>query len=583
MIERFKQVKSGMTARYRAWREGMSEGQFGMVRAVVILAALAAAAGIGYLAARPFWRGWRHDQAMSQAMAYAEQQDYRSTMLALKRATDLAPLDLATWREVADKLAELGSPQALVARENVVRLSPGDMAMRLALVEEALRFGQLDIAQSALTGIDRAAQEDAGFYRLAAAVALALGRSEALEENLARLVAAQPDDAVARFNLAAVRLWSADPGRQSEALGELEAMVSSPAVRVRASLELLKHAARIRDAQRARMVVNLLLDRFNVPPDLRGAAANEPRGWSALLQALRTAAEFGGPEDVALVARWMSEVRLRREALDWIDSLPAGLRDARPVARVNTLLSAELDDFDRLEPLLRAGGLGALPVDATRLAIASRLQHLRYQAVRGRSTWEDAITACGGAVPSLTALARLAEIWRDADGNERTLQEIIRLQPKTNWVYEALRNSHAARGDTVKLWQLYGSWASVQPDDEALVQNWLSLAAVLDRFTTETSTMAIRRGTREGASPLDRALAAAALWRGKRPEEAVSIIDALPAEDRDRADIAFWRAVILAEAGRPQDAREALVNARRPGLSAEERGLLDRVDRSTIR
>lgn len=579
MIARFRQKKAEWRRRYKDWRCRVSDQQFAMMRSAAVLGLLLAAGVLAYAAGKPAWNAWRHRRAMAQAMDYAERQDYRNTMLALKRATELAPMDLATWREVSDRLAELGSPEAIVARENVVRLSPADLSMRLALVTEALRFGRLDVAGPALDGVAATAQNDAAFHRLAAAVAMATGATAQLEAHLAPLVAAEPGDANARFNLAAIRLWDADPARQAAALADLEKLLSAPAARVRAALELLNHAARVRDASRARAVVTLLLDRFNVPQSSRVTDDDAPAGWTSLMQALRDTAEFGGPADVALVVRWLGDVRQGREAFAWLDGLPAALRNAPAVMRAHAELSARLEEFDRLGPLLQAGALGPLSADAAKLAVASRIQQVRYQPTRGRGTWEDAITACGQSAAALTSLAGLSDAWRDTEGNERVLQEILRLQPKTNWAYLALRNTYAAQGETLKLWQLYGAWSNVRPDDPELMRTWISLGAVLDRLTPEAIAWIKRRAGAPDAVPLDQALAAAAAWRGNRLTEAVAELGKVAPEHRGRADIAFWRAVILSAAGKKDDAHAAAVFARRPGLSREETRLLDAASR----
>ncbi|MET0262994.1 MAG: hypothetical protein ABW223_08860 [Rariglobus sp.] len=580
MFERLRETKTALVIRYKNWRRGMSEGQFATVRSLVIVVVLLGLGVGAYFTVGPAWRAWRYRQAMSQAIEYAERNDYRNTMLALKRATDLAPMDLATWRAVSDQLAELGSPQALVARENVVRLSPGDMSMRLAFVTEALRFGQVDMARSSLSEVDEAAQRDAAFHRLAAAVAMASGETAGLEEHLVALLATEPDDLLARFNLAAVRLWDVDPSRQQAAAEELEKLTAERTVRVRASLELLKQAARMRDSGRARVVVDLILDHMGVAPELRVSYDGSPAGWAALVQGLRETAEQTGAADVALVARWMGDVRLRAEALKWIDGLPPALREAPAVLKANTLLTAETEDLARLETLLRAGGLGPLPDDAVWLALASKVQRTRYQPARGRATWDDAITACDRSVAALSGLASLADVWRDAEGSERVLQEIIKVQPRLNWAYTALSNSYSARGDSMLLWQLYGTWANARPNDPAVVRTWLTLGAVMDRISPENARLAVKRAEDPAATPIDVALAAAAQWRRGALPSAVAWIDKLPSESRDRPEIAFWRAVVLADTkDRKLEATAVAGMARRPGLSAEETALINKAAR----
>lgn len=584
MMERLKKKKRELVGRYKDWRSQIYDTQFAMIRGTVVALILGVLGIVVYVAGRPLWTNWRHRQAMNQAIDYAKVQDYRSSMLALKRATDLAPMDLATWREVSERLAELGSPQSVTARENAVRLAPEDMSMRLALVAEALRFGQVDVAHVNLEDINEAARRDSGFHRLAAAVAMATGEEADMEEHLEAVVAADATDAVARFNLAAVRLWRPDETSRARALGELERLTLVPVARVRAALELLKHAARVRDPDRARVVVDMLTQRFGVRGSGVDGVTGEPARWQALLQAMKDAAAAGDATDVALVATWLGDVRLRREALVWIDGLPEDKRRAPAVIRAAAGLSAELEDYDRLEPLLLAGGLGPLPPDAVRLAIAAQVQRLRYQKSRGLATWEDAVTACGESVQALAGLATLADIWRDVEGNERVLLEILKRQPKAHWVYLSLRNLYVARADTVKLWQLYGGWAQMRPDDPQFARTWTSLGLTLNRMTTEMGRHALLRAEQPGAAPLDQVLAGAIHWRGQRPAEALAVLDAIPVDARTRPDVAFWRAVVLAEIpDRVEEARQALRFARRPGLLPEEVALLDFAEIKAVR
>ena len=572
---------TGLRRRYQLWHEHLTETQKDLLRLGLIVFGAAALAGAVYFFAAPSWRGWRHRQALRQALEHAERQDYRGSMLALKRATELAPLDLATWREVAERLAELGSPQSVLAHENMVRLAPGDVSLRLALVGEALRFGQTGSADAALRELDKAARADASFHRLAAALSMATGEAAQLEEHLAALIAASPNDFIARFNLAALRVWNLDTAKRDDALAELEALTSAPPVRVRAGLELLKHAARTRDAARARHVVDILLDRLPSPASPPAPASDSgseaPAGWLELVAALQADAAHTGGAEVELVARWMAEVRLRKEALAWIDTLPAALRDTQPVQRAEVSLGAETDNLDRLATLLRAGALGPLPADTVQLALTSRLQRRRYQETHGRDTWQDAIASCRGDPAALGALATLAELWRDPAGNEQVLLAVLESQPQATWVFEALRNNYLARAEMTKLWQLHEKWVRADPANPAVARTWLHLSAVLDRVSPEAAGLAAHRAEAPDADPLDRCLAAAIAWRRKQLPAALQWLASVPAAARERADVAFWLAVILADS--PSDehrepARQALAQAKRPGLAAEEIALL---------
>src|SRR5581483_7867308 len=103
------------------------------------------------------------------------------------------------------------------------------------------------------------------------------------------------------------------------------------------------------------------------------------------------------------------------------------------------------------ETLLRRGAWGPVPFDAVTLAVASRLQAVRYDPARGHATWSDALAACGASDAGLRALVRMAQAWRDPEDAETALEAVVSREPEAYWAYGALRNSYAARRDLVAL------------------------------------------------------------------------------------------------------------------------------------
>lgn len=567
---------SDLWQKLRAWikshRDAMTEQHLDLLRFAAAGLLLALLAGAGWHWGRPLWRRWQHGQALQQARQFTSHSDYQAAALALRRAIELAPNDAATWSAAAQLLSEIGSPEALLARQQVARLTPGDTAVKLALASEALRLDRLDIAQLTLAELNGSAQRDAAFYRLTAAVALAQGRTEELESSLARVVAASPGDPVAKFNYEAVRLWSADDATRDAATRELETLTAAPAVRVRASLELLKEAARQRDPKRITRIMTLLLGRFapGVRPDFQSPGLP---GWVALVEAMKEAAAQGGADDVALLARWLADIGQAREALVWLEGLPAALGKAPAVADAGAELSAGLGDLDRLEARLGAGAWGQWPRNALTLAIASRLQHLYYTDSASRATWADAVTACSDSPNGLRALVRLASAWRDVDGAETVLQAVVKQQPKSLWGYTALRDLYGARQDLNKLWLLHGQWARQLPGDTEVAARWITLACLLNHVTPEVveRAQALQRDDPGATGP---AIALAAVrWRQGKPKEALALLRPLAEKDASPA-VGLWLSLALADAGETKAAQAALQKAWRKDLTPEEAQLL---------
>jgi hypothetical protein len=491
-------------------------------------------------------------------------------LLALRRATLSAPNDPATWKQVVHYLAAIASPDTiLTAREQLVRLTPQDMAVRVALVQDALRAGRYDTANEAMAGFDEAARRDVGFFRLAVAVAVAEGVPSVLQERLAKLTAADPSDVNARFTYAALRLWSPDAAARESARAVLEGMIPDRAYRIRAAIELLTEAARQNDAQRIQGLLGRLLAAFSPgsPPDFSAPAVP---GWTALVEGMKAAAA-GQPSDAGLVARWLADMGRRREAVAWLDGLPDSVRTDSVVADTEAELVAEEQDLPRLDTLLRDGAWGAWPAEARFLALASRLESLRFDAERGHALWGDAVAASSDSLHGLRALVRLADAWHDADGAELALRRILDRDPRIFWAYDALRTSYVSRGDLQRLWQLYGQWVREAPDDREVTAQWILLCCILDKGTADAYPHATNLATESPSGTLARA---AVLWRQGSFDAAHSVLMSLTEEQRRDPACAFWVALVAADLNLRGEAAAAIADARALPLPAEQAALL---------
>jgi len=549
----------------------LTEAQLDSVRVILALLAIAVIGSAGYFAGWPAWQRWQNRRSLSQAETFAGKGDFRSLILVLRRATQLAPNDIETWRKTARLLGEIRSPDELVARERLVQLAPRDMALRLALAQEAVDASRFDIAESALAGVDGATRQGVAFHRLAASLAAAQGRSTDLEKEFKAILALAPADLDARFGYAALRLWGTDQEAREAARAELEKLLMEPSLRVRAAIELLSEASNQDDPQLVAEVLDLLLARFapGTPADFSTPAAP---AWTALLAGVKAAAA-ASPADAALVARWLAAMDRWAEALSWLESLPPGVRTAAGVTDIAAQLSAEHGDLPRLGRLLRGGAWGDWPASAQTLAIASRIQSLHFGKETARTTWKDATAACGKSSAGFRALSRLASIWGDFDGEDGVLQAALREDPRAFWAYDALRTLYVANDDLPRLWDLYGAWSQQLPDDASIAAARIMLGSVLDRGGSGVAAAGQLRARFPGSLPAQVAYAAA-LWRGGRAAEAWPVLAALPPEALERPDVSFWVALVQADRGHPMEAAAALRRVMPRITGKEEKSLL---------
>lgn len=569
---------SATRERFREYWDRLSHGeQIRRIIAAAFVAVVVIAVPVAILS-KPAWRKWRHQQALRQASQFAAEQDYRNLLLALQRATQLAPGDSDTWREVARHLENIDLRNTLVARENVVRLAPDDLSARLALAADALRFGQVAQARDVINQAGERAVTDAAYQRIAATLAMTLGDTEAVEEHLQALVRLEPGNASARFNLAVMRLWSPDADRRGAALADLETLLAAPEVQVAVSLELLKQAARQRDADRAALVARLI--RKNLDAEDASLEAATPT-FEQLAAALKNAAARR-PSDVALLARWLGEIRRGHEALEWIESLPESIQRDPAVLSVATEISAAADALPRTLRLIQDGALGRVDDGVVLLALAARQQRLLGKEARARETWSDAVDASLVAAPdvgnnSLAILARLASAWREPDWTEIALEGVLHRQPNARWAYVALRDQFVARGQTARLWALAERWLTVEPNDASVINLWMrtGLALVPAPANFDARVRALLGKVRDDSVSSHPALLAAAraawLRHDQKLDEAAAVLDRLTPSQRAIPEVAYWAALVYSAKSRRSDAEMAAEAAKKLILLPEER------------
>ena len=473
----------------------------------------------------------------------------------------------------------MGSHDAVAARRILTHLKPGDTETKIALITEALKFNDLETAQDELAELEKTARNDMATLRLAVATALAVGEKANLERRLTELVRADPTDADARFNLAALRLQSTDAKQAAEAEREMRQLSAIPELRLRVALERLKLAAVTRnplkvDAEVADLLGELGPSRSDVLA--MSETVGEPPGWSALLNALEREAARNGAKDAALLMRWLGEIGLGTRALAWMDGLPLELRDAPETRTAAADMAANLDDLPRLRALLGSGALGPLSKDTVTLVVAARVQMLHLGAERGRSAWHETVASAGASTQALRALARLAVAWRDTYAMDLALQAIVERNPGERWAFEMLRASYAAQRDMEKLWRLYQAWAPHAPRDKDVQRTWVMLGVLLQRETPEQRAIIEGILAAEGEQPAAATLlaAAASRWRAGDVAAATAALDRLPGEAAADPSAWMWRTVLAAERDDETGVRDNLGRFDDKRLTKEEKQVL---------
>lgn len=519
-----------------ALQEHLTESQWDAVRLAALLALVGAVALSGWHWGRPAWRHWSAERALDQARAFTARGDAPGAILALQRATALAPGDERAWWEAERDLARLHSPALVLVRRRLAELHPAAVGLRVAWLATALRFRRLDEARTALEGFTPAARASLPVSRLAAEYDLLQGRWSDLRTQMDRIAAANPRDLDAAFSDAALRLWSARPEDAESARRELLELISEPRVRVRAAIELLTWAGRRRRQAEARTVLDRLYSEYQ-PGARPSYAPGNHAVWLTDVGGLERDAA-GNAADVALLARWLAGMGEAGPVLAWIDALPAARRDAPAVADAAAEVCARAGDLDGLERRLRAGAWGPWPDGTLDLAIASRRAALAGASGQAGADWARCVDLCGLAPGALRNLARLAGDWHDDLG----------------------------------AYAVYERWSKCSPGDVQVAARWVTLGCLLGRTPPRLFSTADLLAP---DSPTDAAACAAADWRRGRDGQALGALEALAPTERIEPEVAFWTAVVAADQGNLAACERALAEAGSVPRYGREKALLD--------
>jgi hypothetical protein len=560
------------------WWSLRSEMQRDIWRMTLIILGLGGLVAVGWYVGKPMYVSWRQGTALEQVEQFSEQDDYRNALLALRRATQSDPSDPRVWRKAAEFLARIGSPEVVVAQRNLTRLDPNDVGLKVALVTESLRFNDLESAAEGLVMLEEGARQDAAFHRLAAAVALALGESDEMVAHLEALVEMMPQDYAARFNLAAMQVWSTDEDEVAAAGVELARLCTQPEVRVRAALERLKLAAVSRRAELVDQEVAFLVRTFD--PRLGGLPLlrtdpNEPAGWSQLIDQLKTMAA-NDAADAALLARWLADIGLQIEALNWIEDLDEPILADPRMSTTLLDIAAQSNDLSLIRETLESGRLGRIPSSTIALAIAARVQAAEVGTARAQATWADAVNSSATSLGGLRVLARLGGIWREHTDANLALEKIVELYPREVWACEALRVNYAANEEMDLMARLYRLWAPRVPQNLKVQTTWIMLGALRNELTPDQVTRAYELWS-AAEDPIDPALVlamVAATWRTESAARAEQYFERMPVGAERESRVLLWRAIVAADLDDQATLRYALRNLPREDLMTEEQQIL---------
>ncbi len=514
-------------------------------------------------------RHWQERRLVEKARGFLKSGDLRSAYLSSREALLKNPTSIAAC-SIAVQIAELEqSPAAILWRQQLAELQPGNSGPLIELAATATRFGETFIAEQALMRVREADQNSVGFLLAEAALSLAQRQYAAAEQHFQKALELEPQNEALQLNLATVRLALARPGEVEKARAVLETLRAKPQFHQDALRAILSDARLHGESARAMQLASELRqdaratlgDQLLWLEELQHAGSAD---FASELSGLQTA-KGATPETIYALMTWMNAHGLASQSARWCESLPAKLRAQMPVPLAEAEARTALADWKPLREIVRDSDWGDL--EFLRLAIHARVlfetdgQRRRSEF---RAMWESATNATRGNPNALMMLGRLVNAWGWKEEATGAWWLAAKNTTGGRAALKALFTHYTAVKNTRELYRVARRVSEIEPANPVAKNNVASLALLLGEDEPEAHRLAAENYRLTPAQPVIAATYAFSLHRQKRTAEAVAILKKFPPAALADPSVAACFGFLLAQNGE--------TGAARPFLEAAERG-----------
>ena len=556
----------------------------GRVAVVIGGSAIALLVGVFFFTyGSKLYEPWRERRLLQQASTFLQEGKLSEAAQMAHELTRRHPDSLAALSILADTAEKQNLEEALAWRERIARLLPEDPESQLNLASAALRFGRLDLAREALDRISASDRDSAAFHVVAGWLARAEGNFVEQEEQFAAAVNKEPKNDLYQFNLAALQVRSKDPEKSNTARDTLERLSSIAPYRTGALRALLNDAVERNDLTAA----DGLAQQLQMSPEvtfsdyllcLNFYRKLDEKKFRRLLEKVKPFAARNA-SDLASLIDWMNQNRLAGDVVKWVDNLPA-TRLSSPLASVAVADAyATVKNWSRLKRWTRTGNWG--DAEYLRLAYdAIAEQHLRSGSGAKTSSefealWRSAEELSRSEPQRELTLARLAtksqltnqaeELWVRVKENPTMRREAL----------DNLRQLYRAKDETTKLYDVLQRLHETSPNEATITADLARLGLDLGE-NTERSHQLAKEAYDRAPNDVDCAVTYAfSLHRLDRNEEALPIVQSLPPDQLREPHAAVYVALVLAEGGELQGAKDYVDAAEKSKIYPEEKKLLE--------
>lgn len=461
----------------------------GVAGVLVVLFAL-----LGYWQGRPLYHKFKERRFLGLAREFMQQGKGLNAAICARNILAYNPKNVEASEILADLADRSKSPQAMIWRQRVVELDPSP-GNRIKLADCALRYEPAPFPLVAKTLEELPDKEALPFHLLSARFAIQLNQLPKAEAHFEAAIRLEPTNTLHQLNLAVLRLQSTNSARASSARATLENLRTHAGVDLDALRWLIGDSLSRKDLTSARQLADeLLANPRSVFSDrlLHLSLLHQMQSGvlAPALQTMQTHWATNAPQATE-IANWMIARGQAREALPWLQRLPAPLRSSQPVPLTIATCFQVLEDWPGLRGFLEPLDWGEQ--DFMRQALMARALRKLGETAVADSYWQRA-SRTALERPEFTALlAQTTRSWGwnlEAEQMLTTLSTRYAAQP---WALPYVFQQYHAMGNTQGLFRVFSTVLNSRSPDADARETESLLAALRTRFGTEPWALWVMR------------------------------------------------------------------------------------------
>jgi Tfp pilus assembly protein PilF len=557
-----------------------------LARFAIVVAASAATILLGIVSfsyGSKLYRDWHQRRLLHLAESLLQEQKFDQAAQEARKVLTGDPTSVPACYILAEAAERQNLKETVLWRGQIARLRPKDPHSQLNLASAALRFGQIDLARKALNDVLPDYRDSAAFHVVAGWLARAEGNLAEQEEQFAAAVKEEPGNDLYQFNLAALQIESTDTQKSAKARATLDRLSKVAPFRTGALRALLNDAVARNDlaaaenfAQQLQMSQEVTFGDYLLC--LNFYRKLDEKKFRPLLEKVKPVA-LRNPSDLASLINWMNENGLAEEVVKWIDKLPKDELTFPPVSIAVAATYANSKNWSRLKRWTGNGSWGEF--DYLRVAyqaIAMRQSQSRNSGIAQtefETLWRSAELASNGRPERDLDLARLASKWNLKKEAELLWLRVANNPPMRREALDALRRLYRTNDNLEKLYDTLQRLHESSPTEAPITADLARLGLNIEQNTRASQDLA-KEAYDRAPNELNCAVTYAfSLYRLARNAEGLGVIQTLPPDHLHDPHAAVYVALLLAEAGQIEGAREYIAAADAGKIYVEEKKLLD--------